>query len=115
MTEYTETFELVLYYNRRAVVKPSEPVFENLQSTNLDLDTDGVLDLYSDLKNKYNADRKVYEKVKNDSIISEYVRIPEDANFIEKVKEIEKEPFFIEWKKNSKRLIDETFVKLLKK
>jgi len=58
MTEYTETFELVLYYNRRAVVKPSEPVFEQIQSTNLDLDTDGVLDLYSDLKNKYKVDMK---------------------------------------------------------
>lgn len=116
MTEfkYTETFELVLYFNRRAVVKPSEPDFETIQKANSTLDMDGVLDIYSDLKNKYNEDMKKYEKIRNDSIVSDYIRIPEDENFIETVKEFEKNNFFVEWQKGSKRLIDETFVKLLK-
>lgn len=114
MAENTEIFELVLYYNRRAVIKPSEPDYKNLQKNNPALDTDDILDLFNDLSKKYKEDIKKYEKVKNDSIISEYVRVPEDENFIEKVKNIEKEPYFIEWQKTSKKLIDETFVKLLK-
>ena len=53
MAEYTEKFELVLYYNRRAVVKPCEPSYEELQNNNPGLTTDDLLDLFSDLKNKY--------------------------------------------------------------
>lgn len=114
MTEYTEIFELVLYYNRRAVVKPSEPRFEEIQINNPALETDDLLDIYSDLKNKYKEDMIKYEKTKNDSVVSEFVRIPEDETFFEKVKEIENKSYFIEWHKTSKKLIDETFVKLLK-
>jgi len=114
MTEYIEDFELVLYYNRRAVVKPFEPVYDELQKNNPALDTDNLLDLYSDLKNKYKEDMKKYAKVCNDSIVSDYVRIPEDKNFIDKVKAFEKNDFFVEWDKSSKKLIDNTFVKLLK-
>jgi hypothetical protein len=114
MTEYTEKFEIVLYYKRRAVVKPSEPNYNNLQISNPALDTDQLLDLYSDLKNKYKEDMKNYEKVKTDSILEDYVRIPEDEHFIEKVKTFEKNGFFIEWNKTSKKLIDNTFVKMLK-
>lgn len=114
MAEYTEKFELVLYYNRRAVVKPSEPVYEEIQKNNPALDVDNLLDLYSDLKNRYKEDIKKYAKVSNDSIVSDYVRIPEDENFIDMVKAFEKNDFFVEWDKTSKKLIDSTFVKLLK-
>ena len=115
MTEYTNIFELVLYFNRRAVVKPSEPVFEEIQKSNPSLTTDEILDIYSDLKNKYKEDMKKYEKTKNDSILEDYVRITEDENFIENVKEFEKNTFFVDWLKNSRKLIDETFVKMLRK
>ena len=114
MAEYTEIFELVLYYNRRAVVKPSEPVYEEIQNNNPALDIDTLLDLYSDLKNKYKEDIRKYSKVSNDSIVSDYVRIAEDENFIDSVKTFEKNDFFIEWSKTSKKLIDNTFVKILK-
>jgi hypothetical protein len=114
MTEYTENFEIVLYYKRRAVVKPSEPNYNNLQISNPALDTDQLLDLYSDLKNKYKEDIKKYEQSKNDSILEDHVRIPEDEHFIEKVKNFEKNRFFIEWEKTSKKLIDNTYLKLLK-
>jgi hypothetical protein len=112
--EYTETFELVLYFNRRAVVKPSEPIFESIQKENSTIDMDSALDIYSDLKNKYKIDMIKYERIRNDSVISDYVRIPEDDNFIETIKSFEKEGFFVSWQKGSKRLIDETFVNLLK-
>ena len=114
MTDYTENFEIVLYYKRKAVVKPSEPNYTELQIFNSDLDTDELLDLYSDLKNKYKEDMKKYEKAKNDSILEDHVRIPEDEHFIEKVKNFEKNRFFIEWEKTSKKLIDNTYLKLLK-
>jgi hypothetical protein len=114
MTEYTNIFELVLYFNRRAVVKPSEPVFEAIQKDNPSLDTDAVLDIYSDLKNKYKEDMKKYEKIKNESTVEDYIRIADDENFIENVKEFEANDFFIDWQKSSKKLIDETFVKILK-
>jgi hypothetical protein len=112
--EYTETFELVLYFNRRAVVTPSEPIFESIQKENSTIDMDSALDIYSDLKNKYKIDMIKYERIRNDSVISDYVRIPEDDNFIETIKSFEKEGFFVSWQKGSKRLIDETFVNLLK-
>lgn len=114
MTEYTEIFELVLYYNRRAVVKPSELKFDDVQKKNPELNTDELLDIYSNLKNKYKESIIKYEKIKNDSVVSEFVRITEDETFFEKVKEVENKPYFIEWHKTSKKLIDETFVKLLK-
>jgi len=111
---HTKTFELVLYFNRRAVAKPYEPVIENLVEVNSDMVMDDILDLYSDLKNKYKEDMKKYEKNKNDSVVTDFVRILEDKSFIENVKKIEKETYFIEWDKNSKKLIDNTFLKLLK-
>lgn len=114
MSEYTENFELVLYYTRRAVVKPTEPVYNNIQNDNIDFTSDQLLDLYSELKNKFREDMITYEKVKNDSIVSDYVRISEDITFIEKIKEFEKNDFFIGWEKNTKNLINNTFVKLLK-
>ena len=115
MTDYTNVFELVLYYERRAVVKPSEPTYEEIQKNNPALETDDLLDLYNDLIKRHKEDMKIYEKTKNDSVVTEFVRIPEDETFIERVKSIEKEPYFIEWEKTSKKLIDSTFVKLLKK
>jgi hypothetical protein len=114
MAEYTENFEIVLYYKRRAVVKPSEPNYTELQILNLDLSTDELLDLYSDLKNKYKEDMKKYEKIKDNSVLNDHVRIPEDEHFIEEVRKFEKNGFFIEWSKTSKKLIDNTFLKFIK-
>lgn len=114
MTEYNEIFELVLYYNRRAVVKPHELKFEDIQQDNLNMSVDEQLDLYSKNKEQYKEDLIQYEMVKNDSIVSDYVRITEDEKFIENVKNFEKNDFFIKWNKSSKKLIDVTFVKLLK-
>lgn len=62
MTEYTEKFDLVLYYNRKNV--------EN-------------------------------------GIISDFIFVPEDENFLNNVKSFEKNIFFLEWSKVSKKIINE--------
>ena len=114
MTEHTEIFEIVLCYTRKAVVKPSEPEFEAIQKSNPKLDIDNVLDIYSELKNKYKADLAKYEINKSDVIISDFILILEDENFMKKVKDFEKNNFFIEWEKSSKKIINETIVNILK-
>jgi hypothetical protein len=111
---YNEKFELVLYFSRRVAPKPSEPIFEEVQKVNPHSDMDGVLDIYSELKNKYVEDMKKYEKIKSDSIVEDYIRIPEDENLIATVKEFEKNNFFVEWSKASKRLIDNALVQMSK-
>jgi hypothetical protein len=112
--KYTENFELVLYFSRRVAVKPSEPVFEELQKSNPALDTDSLLDIYSDLKNKYKVDLVKYEKLKNATLVTDYIRIPEDEDFIDNVKAFEKNDFFVEWSKSSKALIDKTLVQMIR-
>ena len=116
MTEYTEIFDIVLYFKRKVFVKPTEPVYADIQKSNPKLNLDGILDIYSDLNNKYKKDLSKYEKIENKNmIISACVLITEDVHFIRNYMSIEKETFFIEWSKESKKMIDETVVKLLNK
>jgi len=114
MTEYTEKFELVLYYNRKISVKPIDVDFEAIKKSNPNLCVDQLLDIYSDCKNKYKEDIIKYENNRNDSVISDFVLIPENESFFIKVKEFEKNNFFVEWNKSSKKLIDETIINILK-
>ena len=113
MTEYNEIFDVVLYYKRKVFVKPTEPIFGDVQKENTNLDTDGVLDLYSVLSRKYKEDLKKYESVENKGMtVLASVLIPEDDNFIENYLSIENDLHFIEWDKNSEKLIKSTVSKL---
>lgn len=115
MTEYNEIFDVVLYFKRKIFAKPIEPVFGEIQKSNPNLDTDGVLDLYSELNRKYKDDLEKYEKIENkDVIVTGCALIPEDCNFIKNYRSIEKDDFFVEWDKKSKKMIEETISKLLK-
>jgi len=114
MTEYTEIFDIVLYFNRKVFLKPTEPVFSEIQKSNPTLNTDGVLDIYSDLNNKYKEDVNKYESLVNkDIIVTGCALIPEDKNFIKNYISIQNDAFFVEWDKKSKKIIDETVSKLL--
>lgn len=113
MTEYTKVFDIVLYFNRRIFIKPTEPVFSEIQKSNPTLNTDGILDIYSELNNKYKEDLKKYENLNNkDIIVLACVLIPEDENFIKNYQAVEKDNYFIEWDKKSYELIKETIRKL---
>jgi hypothetical protein len=114
MTEYNEIFELVLYFDRRAVSKPNKPSFEDIRNSNPALNYDDLLDIYSEFKNKYKSDMIRYEKIKNDAIVPDFVRISADEEFMEKIKKFEKNNFFIKWDECSQKLINETFMKLTK-
>jgi len=114
MIEYTEIFDIVLYFNRKVFVKPKKTTFLELQKNNPMLNIDEILDIFSDLNIKYEKDLNSHESLENkDLVISACVLIPEDKNFIKNCKLIEKDSFFIEWTKSSKKLMDETIVKLL--
>jgi len=113
MTEYNETFDVVLYFKRRVFVAPKEPVFGDIQKSNPDLDTDGILDLYSELNKKYKEDIVKYEKLENkDLIVTGCALIPENNNFVDNFKKIENDGFFISWDKKSHDLIIDTINKL---
>jgi hypothetical protein len=115
MTEYTEMFDVVLYFNRRVFVKPKEPVFEDIQKSNPTLDTDNILDIYSDLNKKYKNDLEKYEMLENkDLIVTGCVLIPEDEHFIKNYRSIEKDDFFVEWTDSSKNIINSTISNLLR-
>jgi hypothetical protein len=114
MTDYFEEFELVLYYNRRTVIKPTEPVFEEIKKNNPNLSTDQLLDLFTDLKNKYKKDLERYEKNKDKSVVECFVRFPSNSELPDKVRDFEEKDFFIEWSKESKSLINNTMMNLFK-
>jgi hypothetical protein len=114
MEENNRIFELVLYFTRRVTVKPTEPKFETIKKYNPNLDDDSLLDIFSDLKNKYEKNLEKYEKNKNESTITDFVLIIENEDFYNKIKEFEKNDFFLNWTSNSKRLIDETLVRFTK-
>ena len=114
MEENTRIFELVLYFTRRVMIKPIEPKFETIKKYNPTLDNDNLLDIFSDLRNKYKKNLEKYEQTKNESTITDFVLIIENEDFYKKVKEFEKNDFFVEWTDNSKRLIDETLVRFAK-
>ena len=113
MTEYNEIFDVVLYFKRKVFVAPKEPVFSYLQKENPDLNTDGILDLYSELNRKYKEDIVKYEKIENKGlIVTGCALIPEDNNFVKNCNKIENDGFFIEWDKKSNDLIIDTINKL---
>ena len=53
-----------------------------------------------------------YNRKIQDKIVKSHVFIPEDENFIDKVKEVEKSKDFISWNKNTKELISDVLNKL---
>lgn len=114
MTEYTEVFDIVLYFNRKVFVKPIEPVFTEIQKANPALNIDDILDIYSDLNNKYKEDVYKYDRLENkDIIVTGCALIPEDKNFISNCQKIEADEFFVKWEKKSYDIIKETIKKLL--
>jgi len=114
MTEETRKIDIVLYYTRKAVVAPIEPKFENLKNIYPDLDNNSLLDIFSNNIKKYKKNLARFEDYNDDNIISDFVLIAENDNFIAKVKKFEKNAFFIEWNKNSKNLISETIQNIYK-
>jgi hypothetical protein len=113
MTESTSNFDIILYYTRTVTVKPVEPSFSLLMSTNPELSMDELLDIYSALKAKYTKKLTEYEAMKTDSLVSTYTFISEDENFMENVKNFEKNDFFVEWSKESERIINQAIVNIL--
>ena len=95
MIENTTNFDIILYYTRTVAVTPVEPSFALLRSTNAELSMDELLDIYSALKVKYKKKLTEYEKMKKDSFIVSYTFITENEDFMENVKEFEKNDFFI--------------------
>lgn len=94
--------DVVLYYTRKVFVKPS---FESIKNSNPELDTDKLLDIYSEALKKYQKVENYIDDSKN--IISTFVLIPQNENFIENIQKFESNDVFIEWSKNSKELINE--------
>lgn len=111
MTEYNENFEIVLYYNRSIISKPIKPSFENVKSSNPKLNTNELLDIYSKLLNKYKEELSRLKQME-DIIVSSYVFIEEDKNFISNVKKFEENEFFIEWEDDTKKIIKEVILNL---
>jgi hypothetical protein len=115
MTDHIEIFDVVLYYNRKVFVKPTEPIFGEIQKSNPVLNVDEVLDIYSDFNNKYKEELKKYEILDNkELIVLACALVPEDEDFIKNCKSIENDKFFVKWDKNSYELIKETIKKLIK-
>ena len=96
----TEKFDIVLYYDSLVFVKPS---FDDVKASNPELNTDDILDIYSDLLNKY----------QNKITVPSHTFILDDENFISNVQEFEKNDFFIEWDKSSKKTIEEIIKKCI--
>jgi len=107
MSEYNVVFDVVLYYTRKEIVKPEEPVFNNIKRENTDSTMDNLLDIYSALIKKYKKDIIEYEKMKNDSTVKDFIIFSEDDFLIENIIKFEKNEFFVDWNENSKRIINE--------
>lgn len=114
MTEETRKIDIVLYYTRNAMVKPSEPKFEDIQKIHPDLDINSLLDIFSNNLNNYKKNIIRFNDYNDHNITSEFILITEDDNFIENVKKFEKNDFFIEWAKNSINVISETIKNIYK-
>lgn len=114
MTEFNETFDIVLYFIRNTVVKPIEPTYQSVVEANPGYIMDDILDIYSDLLNKYKEDIEKYNSTKNlNHIVESYVFITGDRKFSENVKNFEKNDFFIKWTESSKATIKETINSLV--
>jgi hypothetical protein len=111
MTEYSEVFDVILNYTRKVVVKPTEPTFESVKTANPDFNIDNLLDVFSDLKQEYNKKLEKYEE--NDTVVTSFVFITEDENFMKNVKNFEKNDFFIHWTDSAKKLINHTLSSLV--
>jgi hypothetical protein len=111
MTEYNENFEIVLYYNCSIISKPIKPSFEDVKSSNPKLNTNQILDIYSKLLNKYKEEISQLKQM-DDIIVSSYIFIEEDKNFMSNVKKFEENEFFIEWQDDTKKIIKEVLLNL---
>jgi hypothetical protein len=92
-----DVYDIVLYYCKNS--KPSEPSFEAIQKENSNKAINDILDMYNEQKRKYS------ENTQENSIIDTFVIVPDDDNFMNVVKEIEKNNF-IGWTENSLKIIN---------
>ncbi|MCK9417135.1 hypothetical protein M0Q97_10815 [Candidatus Dojkabacteria bacterium] len=90
-------YDLVLYYCKNS--KTSEPNFEAIKKENPNKSIDEILDIYNSLKKKY------LENSQGNLIIDTFVVVPDDDNFMNVIKEIEKNNF-IAWNENSLKVIN---------
>lgn len=112
--EINEKWDVVLYYTRLANVPPTEPDFNTLRQENPDFTIDQLLDIFSKLKTKYLEDLEEYKSNDVGGTINGFVFFPFDKTFINNVKNFEKNKFFVEWTKSTKKHITETIIKLSK-
>lgn len=92
-----DNYDFVLYYCKNS--KLSEPNFEAIKKENPNKSIDEILDIYSSLKRKYS------ENTQESSIIDTFVIVPDDDNFMNIIKEIEKNNF-VAWNENSLKIIN---------
>lgn len=92
-----DNYDLVLYYCKNS--KPSEPNFDAIKKENPNKSIDEILDIYNLLKNKY------LQNSQGNSIIDTFAVVPDDDNFMNTIKEIEKNNF-IAWNENSLKIIN---------
>jgi hypothetical protein len=92
-------FDIVLYFTR-CNSKPIEPSYEKIQSENPNMSIDDILDTYNLQKITYSEELKKYSP-DNNSIKEDFVTIPDDDNFMNVVKNIEKSNYFIAWSESS--------------
>lgn len=95
-------FQIILYYKKRIIIGGKTPsissIIEIKKKLGINLDAeeyDKILDEYSDNSKNIGCEE----------IVSTWVIINEDDNFINEVKRIESDSDFIEWDKNSNEII----------
>lgn len=100
-----KNFDIVLYYTR-CNSKPIEPSFEKIQSENPKLSIDDILDIYNLKKSEYSEELKKYSP-DNNSIKEDFVIIPDNDNFMNVIKNIEKSNYFVAWFESSLHVIND--------
>lgn len=113
--ELDESWDVVLYYIRTITTPPVEPKFEDVKQKYAYLNTDELLDVFSELKSHYQKELVEYEKIKVEGTIQKTVFFTYDKYFVNNVKNFEKNSFFVQWTDSSKEHIKETIIKLSSK
>jgi hypothetical protein len=88
----SEKFQSVLYYKKRLVLggKPSLDTVIAIKQKSTDFDEDDM----DSILDEYSADQR---KVGYKEIVSTYILIYDDENFLENVRKIELDESFVEW------------------
>ena len=111
MTEFNNTFDIVLYYTRNTIVKPAEPTYQSVVDANPDYEMDDLLDIYSDVLAEHKKAIEKYNKTKHlNKTVESYVFISNDEKFSQNVHDFEQNDFFVKWTETSKNTIENTIL-----